>query len=252
MAASSLWEREPGAAKYGNFINYYQFNSPKKRINLIPRHLLNYIFSANKVEKLRVGLDIGCNAGDLTEALYQHFTDIENQERIASELEYDLHILGVDLDPVLIKRSCEKNSFPNNITYKEIDIMEGDQCYTTFRSYLNNFGKSMFDIIFCFSVTMWVHLNHGDVGLKKFLKDVSGFTQYLLLEPQEWKCYRSASRRMRKLKCPAFQNLEDLQMKESVVEDIACYLKECGMEEVKNFGTTEWGRKIILYKKIKV
>ncbi|XP_076313082.1 RNA 5'-monophosphate methyltransferase [Tachypleus tridentatus] len=252
MAVSPLWEKEPGAAKYGNFINYYQFNSPKKRTSLIPRHLLKYIFSSDKKEKVIVCLDIGCNAGNLTEALYQHFTDTEKQETVKSEMEYELQVLGVDLDPVLIERSREKNSFPNNITYKEIDIMERDQCYTTFRSYLNNFGKSMFDIIFCFSVTMWVHLNHGDVGLKKFLKDISSVTQYLLLEPQEWKCYRSASRRMRKLKCPAFQNLEDLQMKQTVVEDIGCYLKECGMEEVENFGTTEWHRKIILYKRVKV
>ena len=55
-------EREPGTARFGNFINYYSFNPPDRRTNLIEfSRLVEYID--------RVGqgthhvLDIGCNSG---------------------------------------------------------------------------------------------------------------------------------------------------------------------------------------------
>jgi hypothetical protein len=44
------------------------------------------------------------------------------------------------------------------------------------------------------SVTMWIHLNHGDDGLSRFLEVVASYTHYLLLEPQPWKCYQTAAR----------------------------------------------------------
>ena len=49
-------------------------------------------------------------------------------------------------------------------------------------------------IIIIFSVTMWIHLHHGDVGLGRFLQLISGFGDYILLEPQPWKCYQTAAR----------------------------------------------------------
>uniref|UniRef100_A0A8D8QSC4 RNA methyltransferase n=1 Tax=Cacopsylla melanoneura TaxID=428564 RepID=A0A8D8QSC4_9HEMI len=53
-----------------------------------------------------------------------------------------------------------------------------------------------FDIVFCFSVTMWIHLNHGDQGLLDFLEKISSLGKYLVLENQLWKCYRNAQRRI--------------------------------------------------------
>ena len=51
---------EPGAARQGNFINYYQFNPAEKRISLLPRDLLKH---AQNKEGDKLCLDIGCNTG---------------------------------------------------------------------------------------------------------------------------------------------------------------------------------------------
>lgn len=45
----------PGAVRYGNFINYYQFNPASNRLKLLPSN----IWSKNQF----YGLDLGCNAG---------------------------------------------------------------------------------------------------------------------------------------------------------------------------------------------
>lgn len=50
----------PGAVQYGNFINYYQFNSPENRLEVFPMEILDQI--ENKNSKIFC-LDIGCNAG---------------------------------------------------------------------------------------------------------------------------------------------------------------------------------------------
>lgn len=51
---------DPGAAPYGNFINYYSFNPPENRLGLIPEALLENIgFGSERV----LMLDVGCNSG---------------------------------------------------------------------------------------------------------------------------------------------------------------------------------------------
>ena len=51
---------EPGAARFGNFINYYSFNSVSKRLNVIPSDLLVQLKLSDQPI---VCLDIGCNTG---------------------------------------------------------------------------------------------------------------------------------------------------------------------------------------------
>ena len=51
---------EPGAARVGNFINYYSFNPAEKRLQLIDLKLVEKYLSA---EKHLLALDIGCNSG---------------------------------------------------------------------------------------------------------------------------------------------------------------------------------------------
>ena len=52
---------DPGAAPYGNFINYYTFNPPENRLSLIPPSLLQDLgYGAN--DKVVI-LDVGCNSG---------------------------------------------------------------------------------------------------------------------------------------------------------------------------------------------
>ena len=55
-------ERQPGTAKFGNFINYYSFNAPNKRIELLKRETLFACVKPTEDGAIFI-LDIGCNAG---------------------------------------------------------------------------------------------------------------------------------------------------------------------------------------------
>ena len=50
---------DPGATKYGNFINYYQFHSAKERILQLPKNIWNCQPTCDKY----IALDVGCNTG---------------------------------------------------------------------------------------------------------------------------------------------------------------------------------------------
>lgn len=53
---------DPGAAPYGNFINYYTFNPPGNRLSLIPTTLLQDLGYSDR-DKTTLILDVGCNSG---------------------------------------------------------------------------------------------------------------------------------------------------------------------------------------------
>jgi hypothetical protein len=53
----------------------------------------------------------------------------------------------------------------------------------------------VFNLVSAFSVTMWVHLHYGDDGLQQLLKWLSSHCYHMLIEPQPWKCYKTALKR---------------------------------------------------------
>ena len=56
----------PGAARFGNFINYYQFNPAEKRLVHLPENLAEIIQKTNgktESDQALLCLDIGCNTG---------------------------------------------------------------------------------------------------------------------------------------------------------------------------------------------
>lgn len=53
---------DPGAAPYGNFINYYSFNPPENRLSLIPASLLHDLGYGEENQTTLI-LDVGCNSG---------------------------------------------------------------------------------------------------------------------------------------------------------------------------------------------
>lgn len=57
MTELNFFGDNPGAVQYGNFINYYQFNAPENRLELLP---IKTIWNDNKDF---FGLDVGCNSG---------------------------------------------------------------------------------------------------------------------------------------------------------------------------------------------
>lgn len=223
---------DPGATQFGNFINYYQFNSAEDRIKLLPTHLWN---SQLPDSTCFVVLDVGCNAGNLTQLLYEY---------LKKHIKLEIFILGIDLDPILIKRANEHNAYPNNVVYECIDIMSAsDSC---FKGYLQMHDKLLFDAIFCLSITMWIHLNHGDDGLIEFLSKMKQMTQFLIIEPQPWRCYTTALRRLKRAN-HMFNKFKELKIRDNVEIEIESILKNLKLQKIYETLPTKWNRKICFY-----
>ncbi|KAK4879719.1 hypothetical protein RN001_007865 [Aquatica leii] len=221
----------PGAVQYGNFINYYQFHSPKDRIDSLPTDV--WI----KHDPFVV-LDVGCNAGDLTIALYDF---------ISSNISKNCYILGIDIDPVLVQRANE-NNINSNIKFICLDFMNIKDRNCVVSNYLESVSATRFSACFCFSITMWIHLNHGDIGLKNFLKDVCVISDMVIIEPQPWKCYKSAVKRMKSYNYE-FLQYNNLKIRNKVEEEIEnIFMQINGVSKVKETGNSSWGRKISVFK----
>ncbi|NXC45262.1 BN3D2 methyltransferase, partial [Penelope pileata] len=240
---------EPGAAPYGNFPNYSRFHPPEGRVRLLPSELLRRLFPA--ADRPLLGLDVGCNSGELSVALYRHLLGLQESKGSLDQpaAGRDLRLLCCDIDPVLIERAQESSPFPASISFINLDIMDSNSREPLLSSYLSRFGRSTFDIGFCMSVTMWIHLNHGDSGLLEFLAFLASLCRYLLIEPQPWKCYRAAARRLRKLGRNDFDHFRSLAINGDMAERITQILtRDCAMELVCCFGSTSWDRSLLLFK----
>lgn len=159
----------------------------------------------------------------------------------------NVHLLGFDLDEILILRAQQANPLPGNISFIPMDIMED---FEQLQGYLNLHGCSRFHLCLCLAVTMWVHLNHGDSGLLQLLSHLASISQHLLLEAQPWKCYRSAARRLRKLGRSDFDHFKALKIRGDIAEHAREHLEtNCGMELNQSFGSTAWERKLLLFKR---
>jgi len=238
---------EPGTALYGNFINYYSFNPAEKRTSLLPHNLLQQILtdkkllSAEEPSKVSV-LDLGCNSGEMTVALY----DKLQSESSSSHKELKFAFLGVDVDEKLIQR-CNASHKYEAITFRTVNIMDEDDRRDEISDWMKQKAITCFDLVTCFSITMWIHLNHGDDGLRDFLRYIASKAHYLIVEPQPWKCYRNANRRMKKLDCAPFKYFDELTWRTDVDEKIIDFLvEECGMTLCETFGKTNWDRRICL------
>ncbi|XP_029005773.1 pre-miRNA 5'-monophosphate methyltransferase [Betta splendens] len=234
---------DPGAAPYGNFINYYTFNPPENRLSLIPATLLQDLgFSVG--HKTTLILDVGCNSGELSVALYKHLV----QEQVQADVN-KVHLLGFDLDENLIQRAQQTNPLPSCISFIPLDITTDTH---QLQDYLSQHGCPHFHLSLCLAVTMWVHLNHGDSGLLQLLCHLASISKHLLLEAQPWKCYRSAARRLRKLGRSDFDHFKTLKIRGDMAEHIKEHLEgHCGMELMQSFGSTAWDRKLLLFRKRK-
>jgi len=178
---------------------------------------------------------------NLTSSLYN---------KLGGDGETEVKILGVDIDSLLIERAIDNNISKDDITFKTLDLMSDSAKVTEdLRTFLGGQNKVRFDLICVFSVTMWIHLNHGDEGLRTFINMLCRYCRFLLLEPQPWKCYQTAARRMRKLGQKEFEKMKDLEIRGPGVEEAIVKLcEEQGMIVEVEFGETKWNRKILLLK----
>lgn len=172
--------------------------------------------------------------------MYQHLTSDDAVSESKST-----YMLGLDIDPMLINR-CEKiEHLPSFITFKCCNIMDLADRENVINQFLKENCIEKFDVIFCFAVIMWIHLNHGDEGLRDFLQYISSIGVNLVIEEQSWKCYKNAQRRMKRLGCKDFEHIDSIRWRENVTGDILEYLTlKCGMKFVATFGVTAWDRKI--------
>ncbi|KFP79546.1 Pre-miRNA 5'-monophosphate methyltransferase, partial [Acanthisitta chloris] len=161
----------------------------------------------------------------------------------------ELQLLCCDIDASLIARARQSSPFPTSISFATLDIMDPHSRDSFLTSYLERFGRSRFDLGFCMSLTMWIHLNHGDRGLVEFLEFLASLCTFLLVEPQPWKCYRAAARRLRRLGRKDFEHFRSLGIQGDMGERISRILTEqCAMDLVCSFGNTSWDRRLLLFK----
>lgn len=204
--------------RFGNFSNYYNFHSCDERLNEIPDHLLRRLaakrqepeFSEQR-QKIVYMLDIGCNEGDLSVGLLM---------KLRNALPgIDCRLLGVDLDPCLISAAKAKYKDLAHVRFECMDVVSEE--FDVFKkAFLEDQGVVGFDVVSCFSTTMWVHLNFGDEGLRSFLAKIAKCsTSLLIVEPQKWKSYKTAVERCRRRRMDKFPLFGSLVWRGDGIDD---------------------------------
>jgi len=158
-------------------------------------------------------------------------------------------VLAVDIDPDLVTRAKEIKA-NCKVTFQTLDLMS-EKAEGMLNSFLAEYDREAFDFVFCFSVTMWIHLNHGDQGLKDFCQKLAKYSsKALILEPQPWKCYRTAARRAVKLNQPEYGHLKTIAHARDRLEPFVVKVCEDNSLRLKGeFGATSWKRKILHFER---
>lgn len=176
------------------------------------------------------------------------FQDLTNKlyEFLHTNVSKNCYILAIDIDPILIERAKEKNTH-EKITYHCIDFMNTEERYAVINSYLSSISVPTFNTTFCFSITMWIHLNNGDEGFKQFLYEISLLSDTVVLEPQSWKSYRAAVKRLKSTNevFPLYESLKIRSNIEGVTEHLMC---EYGGSIITRSEMTTWKRRILFFK----
>eukprot|EP00039_Didymoeca_costata_P007963 m.105881 g.105881 ORF g.105881 m.105881 type:complete len:272 (+) comp13891_c1_seq9:104-919(+) len=208
---------------YGNYRSYY---NKRRRQEEDPR------LSQFKLEwfENKDVLDIGCNSGDLT---------IEFVRKLKAA-----NVLGVDIDRGLVARAnrlaksnyarhsaLQLNDAPfipvsflhimgstkwspmDNVKFLEMDFCASEEV-----------EESAYDVITCLSTVKWIHLHHGDEGVKRLFRKVYKALRSggrFILEPQPWQSYRKKRWLSPEIKA-TFQSivLKPIQFKEFLLNEI--------------------------------
>jgi len=210
----------------GNFKQYYCFNPPQERLDAIPVQFWQDL-GANRA-KVRF-LDVGCNNGTLTEAFREILAALPGVEEVSA--------FGIDVDETLIAQA--RKSFANCafIIANAAECLKFDE---------------RFDLVTCFGTTMWVHLNEGEDGLEKMLRNLARWTKAngtVLLEPQLWRSYRNAKKRLRK--CGAKVPLSFTSLRIENQEELFTFITSTMQKYFSNFQvigeTVNWKRPVLSF-----
>jgi SAM-dependent methyltransferase len=234
---------------YGNFDKYYSFHPPQARMSLIIPGMFKQIWESQGSKATFFLLDIGCNEGDLS---------IEVYHRVQNELpEYvGIYLLGIDIDQVLIEKAKEKHRSDD---YKHCTFIMADVMKDTLpmdedpiQQYMKKYTIQHFSFTSLFSVTMWIHVNYGNDLFYAFLRRMCGLSVSLLIEPQPWKCYRSAKKRCVRnaVVLPKYlQKGKDELESRAMSEDIIRFIinNKLKHEGYWCLGVEEWGRPLLVF-----
>lgn len=182
---------------------------------------------------------------ELTKALQKDL--VEKFSKNPKKNHTTCEILAVDLDAILIERAKISNT-NENIEFCCADVL--DQNFDAMcDSYLTKHNRTHFDIVYCFSMTMWIHINHGDEALKDFIVALSKKTDLLVIEPQPWKCYTRAVRRVKKSNSEPFKHFDSLKIRKGIETFIDSLLfEQCDFTKCLESAPTSWGRQVRFYK----
>lgn len=115
-------------------------------------------------------------------------------------------------------KASNVGEFPFNVSFRCEDFAKGDG------RTVKEIGK--YDIITCLSVTKWVHIKHGDEGIKQFFAKIFDCLNdggCLILEPQLSKSYKQAKKRGL---APSGMTLLDFKLRPERFKDYL--LETCG------------------------
>lgn len=223
---------------HGNFYQYYQFHNSLSRYSILLNNTFYNLWESLSKPSTFYLLDIGCNEGNLTIELY-------NLIKLQLPSYIQCMIIGIDLDNNLINKAKEKySSFSNEIIFLTLDCMIPHAIENIMKEH--NIIK--FSLVTAFSITMWIHMNHGDNGLIYFFNLMFDITNGgILIEPQKWISYRKAIQRCRRMKISELPHYQDI-----TIRDIEAYAEEYyqlnqNMKLLWRVPCEEWGREALLF-----
>jgi SAM-dependent methyltransferase len=174
-------------ARHGNFNNYYSFHPVDQRLSALP-WLPSLV--AQHCPRSVAFLDVGCNCGDLTLAVARQLQAALPHVALAG--------LGVDLDASLIQRCAPHAQLCQGLVFLPLDAAQPEFPGLVHAHFLSALGTTHFDVTFLFSVTMWMHLHLGDQKFVEAISRLAGLTRSILvIEPQEFRSYKTAAKRQR-------------------------------------------------------
>ncbi|XP_025192130.1 7SK snRNA methylphosphate capping enzyme-like [Melanaphis sacchari] len=192
--------------KYGNHNRYVYRNPDDKdvRLNVLAYHL--NLFYGQAV------LDIGCNIGHVTFSLARDFG-------VKS-------VVGMDIDPdsISIARQNLQHYYSNPVPGMPISVRFPYNVSFIKGNYVLKCDSLLaretrkYDVILCFSVTKWIHLNWGDDGLKLAFQRMYAQLQpggVLVVEHQPWKSYG----RRKTLTKTIWKNYKNIKLKPQMFAD---------------------------------
>lgn len=177
----------------------------------------------------------------------QELARTELPEQVTCEL------VGVDIDPSLIDLAMSSHGAAgSDRKFYAVDFLDAAAVEQLREKVSVNGDSHVFNLITVFSTTMWIHINHGDEGLRKFFEHVASFLLPspwggLLVEPQPTKCYRTAVKRCRKLGLPQPRSYQQIRPEsaektvQGIVEDIRPF------KQAHCLGLEGWGRTLTLF-----